>query len=120
MIRQWTRNLTTGLKGATIEGPEEPNARQKEAIERRRGQTNYKGSFCTYNLLRNRVRDMIQARRQSLGTGTANPRVLRRRGTDSFYSLAIMHVGGKQKKEFMTDEKKKIIPKKKKEEIRSW
>ena len=57
---------------------------------------------------------MIQARRESLGTGTANPRVLRRRGTDSFYSLAIMHVGGKQKKEFMTDEKKKIIPKKKK------
>lgn len=57
---------------------------------------------------------MIQARRESLGTGTANPRVLRRRGTDSFYSLAIMHVGGKQKKEFMTDEKKKNNTKKKK------
>lgn len=66
MIRQWTRNLTTGLKGATIEGPEEPDARQKEAIERKRGEPNYKGSFCTFNLLRNRVRDMIQARRESV------------------------------------------------------
>lgn len=44
-------------------------------------------------------------------------RVLRRRGTGSFYSLAIMQVGGKQKKEFMTDEKKKIIPKKKKRDM---